>query len=76
MTQASLVMLVAVVAARMALVSAGVSPAVRLALLILLGVAVYVPVCAWREPELRKLLVGLAARRRVRGTSSAQPAQT
>ena len=75
-TQASVVMLVAVVAARMALVSAGTSPALRLVLLILLGIAVYVPVCAWREPELRRLFVGLVARRRVRRASSAQPAQT
>jgi hypothetical protein len=75
-TQASLVMLVAVVGARMALVSAGTAPAVRLALLILVGIVVYVPVCAWREPELRRLLAGLLARGRVRRSSSAQPAQT
>ena len=49
--QATIAMAVIVFATRQALLAAGVPAAARLVLLILLGVAVYVPLCAWRAPE-------------------------
>ena len=57
--QAAAVMGVVVLLAKMGLVSAGVSPTLRLLLLIPLGIAVYVPLAVWRLPdvvaELRRL---------------------
>jgi O-antigen/teichoic acid export membrane protein len=49
--QASLLMVAVVLPARLALVDAGVEAGPRLAFLIALGAAVYVPACAWRAPE-------------------------
>lgn len=72
--QAGAVMALAVLLSRMALVSAGVPAMPRLALLIVVGLAVYVPMCAWRVPELRGelgLLRGRIARRRVAVASTA-----
>jgi O-antigen/teichoic acid export membrane protein len=58
--QASLAMVACVTAARLAMVEYGVSGATRLALLVILGAAVYLPLCAWREPavvaEFRRLV--------------------
>ena len=57
--QAAAVMGIVVLLAKMGLVSAGVSPTLRLLLLIPLGIAVYVPLAVWRLPdvvaELRRL---------------------
>jgi O-antigen/teichoic acid export membrane protein len=50
-SQAAAVMGLVVMAARVAMVEAGFPPAVRLVLLTLLGLAVYVPCCLWRAPE-------------------------
>jgi len=57
--QASLVMIACVITARIAMVEYGVPAPSRLALLVILGAAVYLPLCAWREPavvaEFRRL---------------------
>ncbi len=49
--QASALMAVTVFAARELLIVAGVPAAVRLVLLVVLGMAVYVPACAWRASD-------------------------
>jgi O-antigen/teichoic acid export membrane protein len=49
--QAAVVMATAVLLAKIGLVSAGVSPTERLALLIPLGILVYVPLAVWRVPD-------------------------
>jgi O-antigen/teichoic acid export membrane protein len=63
--QAAIVMAVVVLAAKVGLVSAGVSPTLRLLMLIPLGIAVYVPLAMWRLPdvvaELRRLRPAPAA---------------
>ena len=52
--EASAAMFVAVVLAQAGLVEAGVLPAaVRLILVVALGVVVFVPLCVWRAPEIR-----------------------
>ena len=63
-TQAAAVMTVVVLGARELLIDQGVSDAARLALLILLGIAVYVPLCAWRAPEILDELRALRRRAR------------
>ena len=55
-------MTVVVLGARELLIDQGVSDAARLALLILLGIAVYVPLCAWRAPEILDELRALRRR--------------
>jgi hypothetical protein len=50
--QATVPMAVAVLAARVALVQLDVAAAPRLALLVALGALLYVPLAAWRVPEL------------------------
>jgi O-antigen/teichoic acid export membrane protein len=64
--QASVIMGAAVFVARELMVGAGAPAGVRLALCILLGVALYLPLCLWREPELSrevsKLRSGLGRR--------------
>ncbi len=52
-----------VFATRQALIAAGVPAAGRLVLLILLGVAVYVPLCAWRVPEVVAEVKRVSSRR-------------
>jgi O-antigen/teichoic acid export membrane protein len=54
--QAGLVMLAAVLGARLLLIDAEVGAAGRLALLTCAGVAVFLPLCLWRTPELRREL--------------------
>ena len=51
--EASAAMFVAVVLAQAGLVEAGVPAAVRLILVVALGVVVFVPLCVWRAPEIR-----------------------
>jgi PST family polysaccharide transporter len=73
--QASLAMFAAVAVTRMMFIDAGVPAGARLAALTLLGIAVFVPCCAWREPELRAELRRL---RPASGTGTAavpQPAE-
>ena len=50
--QATAIMAVAVLTARVALVAVDVPPAGRLVLLVLLGGAVYLACCVWRAPEI------------------------
>jgi O-antigen/teichoic acid export membrane protein len=50
--QAALAMIVVVVLARRALISQGASDAPLLVSLVVLGIAVYVPLVAWRSPDL------------------------
>lgn len=52
--QSAVVMALVVLAARMMLLEVGVSALPRLAVAILIGVSVFVPVCAWRAPEVRR----------------------
>src|SRR5262249_46060291 len=63
--QATVLMALCVVATRMFLVHEGVPAAGRLAICCLVGIAVFVPLCMWRAPELRRDVRGLARRRRV-----------
>lgn len=60
--EAALGMVAVIVAVRLLLLEQGVSELPRLAVLIGLGIAVYVPLCAWRAPEVleefRELLAG------------------
>ncbi|HJR59546.1 MAG TPA: lipopolysaccharide biosynthesis protein [Vicinamibacterales bacterium] len=52
-SQASLALLAATIPARLFLLETAAPPWLRLALVVTLGVLVYVPVCLWRVPELR-----------------------
>ena len=54
--QASLVLVVATFAIRLALTQTGAPAWLRLTLTILVGVVVYLPLCLWRVPELRSEL--------------------
>ncbi|MGH2840340.1 MAG: lipopolysaccharide biosynthesis protein [Solirubrobacteraceae bacterium] len=66
--QAAAVMAIVVLLGRFALVEAGLPAAPRLALLVILGLAVYVPMCLWRAPEIleeARSLRGRFGRRRV-----------
>ncbi len=62
--EASLAMMAVVAATRFALVAASTAPAARLAICIAVGGLVYLPVCAWRAPEVLREFDGV--RRRVR----------
>lgn len=75
--QAGAVMVGALFLARMALLDAEVPTGARLALLIAVGVLVYVPMCAWRSPEVAPDVRAVLARaKRPRATGSARPAET
>jgi O-antigen/teichoic acid export membrane protein len=60
--EASVAMVAAVLTVRLFLIEAGIPPAARLALCILVGALVYFPVCAWRTPELVRELDGVRRR--------------
>lgn len=62
--QATAAMAVAVLVAREALVAQNVPAAARLALLVVLGILVYVPCCVWRAQEVTLELKGVIGRRR------------
>ena len=62
--QASLVMVGVVVLARHGAIALGIGPGIRLPALVLIGAAAFVPACAWRAPEVRSELAGLARHRR------------
>jgi O-antigen/teichoic acid export membrane protein len=66
--QASAVMLAAVIGARALLIHEGMPTGARLATLVVLGAVVYVPLCAWRAPEV------FAELRRLRRPDSAPEA--
>ena len=61
--QATVVMAVILVGVRAGLVSAGLSPAVRLLILVLLGTAIYIAACLWRAPEISRELRNFLRRR-------------
>jgi O-antigen/teichoic acid export membrane protein len=65
--QASAAMVACVLPARLLHLDAGVGPTARLALLVTLGLAVYLPCCAWRAPA----LVAELRRRRPAGVALA-----
>ncbi|MGZ4358727.1 MAG: MOP flippase family protein [Gaiellaceae bacterium] len=62
--QASLVMVAAILPARLLLVHDGIGAPVRFAAVVALGILVFAPVCLWRTPELRDDLGRLRPRRR------------
>jgi O-antigen/teichoic acid export membrane protein len=62
--QAAAGMVVVLLFARPALVDGGVPVGARLALLVLIGAAVYLPLCAWRAPEVVREVGGLVPGRR------------
>jgi O-antigen/teichoic acid export membrane protein len=62
--QAAALMAVALLLARTAFVAAGLSPAVRLVLLVAIGSFVYLAACAWRAPEVTSEIHGAIKRRR------------
>lgn len=66
----------AVLAAKLALVDAGVSAGARLPLLVLVGVVVYVPLCIWRTPDLVAELRRLARRAPASASVAAEPQPT
>jgi PST family polysaccharide transporter len=68
--EACIVMGAAVVALRTGLVDAGVATPARLALEILVGVVVFVPVCRWREPLVELEIRDVIARRRGRAAAA------
>jgi O-antigen/teichoic acid export membrane protein len=74
--QASVVMGATVYVLRSVLVNAGAGEFVRLMLCVLAGILVYVPLCAWRQPELLDEIRRLR-RGRIRGpaTAAATPTQ-
>ena len=74
--QAALVMSAAVLAARLAMVDAEVPALARLVLCTLLGVVVYVPLCAWRAPEVVQEIRMLAGARRGARLGTAVPAES
>lgn len=57
--QASAAMLVCVLASRLLLLNEGVSAGPRLAIAIVVGALVFVPICLWRAPEIRAELLRL-----------------
>jgi O-antigen/teichoic acid export membrane protein len=67
--QAGLGMMAVVLGARELLVSAGTSATARLIILVGLGVVTYVPLVAWRAPEVRREVRRVMQRRAVRTTS-------
>lgn len=62
--QAAIPMFLAILGARYALVEAGLPAGARLIAVVALGVAVYVPLCVWRDREIREELRRLRRRRR------------
>jgi O-antigen/teichoic acid export membrane protein len=72
--QAALAMLACVLLARYALIEAGIGAGGRLPLLVLLGAAVYLPCCAWREPEMLAEVRRLTGARRRRRAAEGTPA--
>jgi O-antigen/teichoic acid export membrane protein len=75
--QASLIMAAALLVARFALVQGGFGAAARLAIMIGLGAAVFVPACLWRAPEVLEELRDLRRRRGARRTVvETQPSET
>lgn len=66
-TQASLLMVVAVVAARLGAASLGGGDALQLAAGVLAGIVVYPPLVWWRAPGVREDIVGIIRRRRAQG---------
>jgi polysaccharide transporter, PST family len=62
--QATAAMGAAVLLAKLLLLDLGLGPAARLPLLAAVGIAVFVPSCAWRVPELTADVRGLVRRRR------------
>jgi O-antigen/teichoic acid export membrane protein len=72
--QASLILAAILLAARVALVEAAVPAGIRLAVLVALGVVIYIPCCAWRAGEVLIELKGLRSRQRM-GTTR-KPATT
>jgi O-antigen/teichoic acid export membrane protein len=75
--QATLLMALVVLAARLGLVEAGLGAALRLVLLIVLGIAVYGLACRWRAPEVVSELREQLRRRRRSSvpTGAAQPVE-
>jgi hypothetical protein len=75
--QATAVMVVVLVLARLGMIDAGVPAGARLVALILLGGVVFVPLCLWREPELRRDARTLVQRvpKRGRRVRPPQPAE-
>lgn len=75
--QAGAVMVGALFLARMAMLDADVPTGARLLALIVLGMIVYLPMCAWRAPEVMRDVRSVLARgRRPRVVAAAQPAET
>ena len=74
--QAAVGMVAVLVIVRPQLVDAGVPATLRLLILVAIGAAVYIPLCAWRAPEvvreIRGLLPGRRAREMVRVPQAAQ----
>lgn len=73
--QAAVVMGAVVYVLRSVLVNAGAGELLRLALCVIAGILVYVPLCAWRQPEVLDELRRLRAGRTRRVASAAAPAQ-
>lgn len=74
--QAAALMGAALVGGRALLLSADVPASVRLALLVPLGVAVYVPGCLWRAPEVARELAGALRRGRPAAPSRVEALET
>ena len=74
--QATVLMAVAVLAARIGLVAVGMPTGARLALLVVLGGAVYLACCLWRAPEVTtEIRNTVASRRKKRPRIEAAPAR-
>lgn len=71
--QAALAMAVAIAIARHAALALSMPAPLRLVGLVVVGVAVYLPLCAWRSPEAREDVLGLVRRRRSTSGSAAEP---
>jgi O-antigen/teichoic acid export membrane protein len=65
--QAAFAMGAVVLCLRLAAVSIGVPASLRLLGLAAVGLAIYVPLCAWRAPEIRAEIAAIAGRRRGAG---------
>jgi lipopolysaccharide exporter len=63
-TEATVLMCAVVAGVRLLLLHEGLPAGARLVICILVGAAVFVPVCAWRDPDLVRELRSLAAARR------------
>jgi hypothetical protein len=71
--QATVVMAAAVLATRALLVGLGAPGAVRLVLVVLVGIAAYAGGCVWRAPEVTREIRGLVGGRRRAATSRVDP---